>query len=64
MSLRGFGDTEEVITESIEETAGQPAASGLAMAASIGAIGLLGLGLYYGATTKTYTGQRVWRGAV
>jgi len=62
--LHGFGTTEEVIAETVEETAGPAPAGGLKMALAIGATGLIGLGLWYGITTKTYTGRRVWRGAV
>jgi hypothetical protein len=56
----GFGDTEEVIEE-IVETVSPPARTGLKMAISVGALGLLGLGLFYGLTAKSYTGQRVYR---
>ena len=60
--FRGFGDAEEVVTEAVEETVGPAANDGLKMAVTVGALGVLGIGLYYGLTTKSYTGRRIYRG--
>lgn len=55
--LRGFGQVEQVV--------GSPATnSGLKTAVAIGGIGLLGIGLWYGLTTKRPSGGRAFRGAV
>lgn len=38
--------------------------TGSKLAIGVGGLTVLGLGLYYGLTTKSYTGRRVYRGAV
>lgn len=67
--LRGFADVEELVEEAVvEEPAatanGNGSGSGAKMAIGLGALGLLGLGLYYGLTTTSPTGRRVYRGTV
>jgi hypothetical protein len=59
--MRGFGQTE-IVEEIVEELIPEP--SPWPMLISVGTIGLLGLGLFYGMTTTTYSGQRVYRGSV
>ena len=65
--MPGFANVEEVVEEAIVE---EPAATtngnggGMRMAIGFGALGLLGLGLYYGLTTTSPTGRRVYRGTV
>ena len=58
----GFGQTE-IVEEIVEEVLPTPA-TGMAMALGVGTVVLLGMGFYYGLTTKSYTGRRVYRGAV
>lgn len=61
--LHGFGQTEEVV-EAIVETASPPARTGLKLVIATGALGLLGLGLFYGLTQTGPSGTRYFRGAV
>lgn len=61
--LRGFGQAEEVVEETVT-TAAPVASDGVKTAVAVGGLALIGLGLFYGLTEKTASGQRVFRGAV
>jgi len=60
----GFGQVEELVEETVETTTSPATSNGLKTAVAIGGIGLLGLGLWYGLTTKRPSGGRAFRGAV
>ena len=62
-ALSGFGQAEEAIEEVVEEAA-PPARTGLKMAVTVGAVGVLGLGLWFGFTKRTVSGSRRYRFAV
>lgn len=59
--LQGFGTTEEVISETVEETTSPKTADTMKLAIGVGAVAFIGVGLLWGMARASGPGAHRYR---